>query len=394
MNRQFARSLAVVTALSLGAASCGTDDGATVSEIVDESPEAESTSASASGSASGSASSSGSSSASASAPADADGEETTTTGDGGYEYASNVDAHRLVVGDVCMINDALPTDAEIDFEAIEAIYRDGVSSVNSDGSIRSIGGFASREDRNPQLQEFFGTTTPLDEFITSALQGTGDFEGESDLVRRQGVQKGIQNQTMVAWTIHEINTALAKAAEGDLDAASGAPHNWDEAWAFYRGSEAGCSPFTTANSRAGNFGTEGADGETAQANETILQAMIDGRDALLAEDVAGAEAAGAEAVRGLAITYAQATMRYAQVVEDDLGEGDADAARVHQAEGLAFSRVMADVFAANGADTDAIEAFYSLDNEPSEGGFALVSEALQPALDALGITAEDIGTLQ
>ncbi len=376
-----------MTALSLGAAGCGTDDGATVSEIPNDSAEA--ASASASSGASGSASAS----ASASAAAETDGETGVTASQGGFDYASDVTAHSLVVADICLISDALPTDAEIDFAAVEAIYRDGVSSVNSDGSIRSIGGFASREDRNPQLQEFYGTTTPLDDFITAGLQGTGDFEGESDLVRRQGVAKGIQNQTMVAWVIHEINTALTKAADDDFDAASGAPHNWDEAWAFYHGAEPGCAPFATANSRAGNFGTTGEDGETAQANEIILQAMIEGRDALLAEDVTGAEAAAADAIRGLAITYSQATLRYAQVVEDDLAEGDADAARVHQAEGLAFSRVMADVFAANGADTDAIDAFYTLDAEPAEGGYAIVEAALQPAWDALGITAEDIGTL-
>lgn len=381
MNRQVARSVAVVAALSLGAAACGTDDGATVSQIPNDSAEA---SASASGSGSGSASSG----------VAADGDAETTDGDGGYDYASDVSAHRLVVADVCAISDLLPTDAEIDFAAIETIYRDGVNSVNSDGSIRSIGGFASRDDRNPDLQEFFGTTTPLDDFITSALEGTGMFEGESDLVRRQGVQKGIQNQTMVAWTLHELNAALTKAGEGDLEAASGAPHNWDEAWAFYHGSQPGCAPFATANSRAGNFGTVGADGETALANEIILQAMIDGRDALLAEDVEGAETAANEALRGLAITYAQATLRYAQIVEDDLGDGDEEAARIHQAEGLAFSRVMAHVFAAFGADIDAIDAFYSLENDPAEGGFAIVEAALQPALDALEITAEDIGTLQ
>lgn len=374
MNRQVVRSIAVVAALSLGAAACGTDDGATVSEIPNESAEA---------SASGSASSG----------VAADGDAESTDADGGYDYASDVSAHRLVVADICAISDALPTDAEIDFEAIATIYSDGVNSVNSDGSIRSIGGFASRDDRNLDLQEFFGTTTPLDDFITAALEGTGMFEGESDLVRRQGVQKGIQNQAMVAWTIHELNTALTKAAEGDLEAASGAPHNWDEAWAFYHGSQPGCAPFATANSRAGNYGTVAEDGETAVANEIILQAMIDGRDALLAEDVERAEAAANEALRGLAITYSQATLRYAQVVEDDLAEGDADAARIHQAEGFAFSRVLAHVFSANGADTDAIDAFYSLENDPAEGGFAIIEAALQPAWDALGITAEDIGSL-
>lgn len=379
------RLLAAACVLGLVAAGCGTDDGATVTNLGEGSE---------SGAASGSGSGSGSGSASASGPGDEGGDPSETTpGDGGYEYASDVNSHRLISVDICSINDGLPSDAEIDFDAIAAIYRDGENSVNSDGSVRTIGGFASRDDRNPELQEFFGTTTPLDDFVTSALAGTGAFEGEADLVRRQGVQKGIQNQVMVAWTIHEFNTALSKAAEGDLEPAGGAPHNWDEAWAFYHGAEPGCSPFATANSRAGNFGTEGVDGETAQANEIILQSMIDGRDALLAEDVEGAEAAAQEAIRALAITYSQATLRYAQIVEDDLAEGDGEAARIHQAEGWAFSRVMAPVLSDAGADFDAIDGVYNLEGEPTAGGFAVIETALQPAWDTLGITAADIGTL-
>jgi len=373
----FVKLLALVVVLAMGAVACGTDDGASVTRLNDSDP---------------SASGGDNASASASAPAPG-GVVEVTTGEAGYEYVSDVDGHRLVVADICEINDLLPTDAEIDFAAVETIYRDGVNSVNSDGSIRSIGGFAARDDRNPAHQEFFGSLTPLDDFVTEALEGTGAFDGESDLVRRQGVQKGIQNQVMVAWVIHELNTALDKAADGDIDPGSGAPHNWDEGWAFYHGSEPGCSPFATANSRAANFDTQGSDGATAAANELFLEAMISGRDALVAGDLATAEASTADVLKALAITYSQATLRYAQVVEDDLDEGDGDAARIHQAEGWAFSRVMAPYFAGRGADMAVIDAYYSLDNEPAAGGFAIIEAALQPMWDALGITAADIGAL-
>ena len=185
MNHHIVRNLAVVAALSLGAAACGTDDGATVSQIPNDSAEA---SASAS---------SGEASASASSGVAGGDDFETTDADGGYEYASDVSAHRLVSADICAINDALPSDGEIDFGAVETIYRDGLNSVNSDGSVRSIGGFAARDDRNPELQAFFGTTTPLDDFTSAALDGSGMFEGEPDLVRRQGVQKGIQNLSLI-----------------------------------------------------------------------------------------------------------------------------------------------------------------------------------------------------
>ena len=122
--------------------------------------------------------------------------------------------------------------------------------------------------------------------------------------------------------------------------------------------------------------------------------MIDGRDALLAEDVAGAEAAAEEAVRGLAITYSQASLRYAQLVENDLAENDVETARIHQAEGLAFSRVLAPQLADAGADMDTILGTFALSNEPAEGWYVIIEEALAPAWDSLGIDRDtDIGQL-
>ena len=97
----------------------------------------------------------------------------------------------------------------------------------------------------------FGDQTWLDSFVMSAIRGTGAFAGESDLVRRQG----IQNQVMVAWSLHEVIAALGKAGDGNFDPASGAPHNWDEGWAFYHGADPSCGPYATADSRGGNFGT-------------------------------------------------------------------------------------------------------------------------------------------
>lgn len=373
----------LLAAFGLLAAACGSDDGAAVRELGAETDgeSGESASASASGS------------ASASAPAsDTDAATESTTGDGGYEYASNVDAHRLVVADICGIGDLLDAG---DFEAVEAIYRDGVNSVNSDGTVRSIGGFAARDDRSHGLDAYYGSPAPLDEFVTAALTGTGIFDGQSDAVRAQGVEKGMQNQTMVAWVVHELNSAMAKADEGNFDVAEGAVHNWDEGWAFFHGAEVGCSPYATGDKRAANFGTVGADGETALANEAILAAMIAGRDALLAEDGAGAKAAADEVVKNVAITYSQAAVRYASLIEVDVAEDDADSAEIHQAEGLAFWRVIEAYVAPVGADVDAINAIFDLANEPGANGFGdEVRTALQPAWDALGITADDIGELQ
>jgi len=378
MNRSITLLLAIGCTLALLVSACGGgDDGAEVRELGSDGG---STSASA-GSASSSASSSGVS------PADT----VDTPGDGGYEYASNVDSHRLVVADICDIAEAVD---DFDWDTVETLYRDGKNSVNSDGSVRTIGGFAARDDRNHGLNDYYGTPAPLDEFVTSAIDGTGDFAGESDSVRAQGVEKGIQNQTMVAWTIHELNSALAKADDGNFDIAEGAVHNWDEGWAFFHGAEPGCAPYATGDKRAANFGTVGADDATALANEGLLAAMIEGRDALVAGDADGARNAADEAIRNLAITYSQATIRYAHLIAGDLAEGDNETARVHQAEGYAFWRVMEPVLVGVGADGDAINAILDLANEPGANGTAAdIRQALAPAWETLGISESDIGTL-
>jgi hypothetical protein len=365
MTRPLKVLAALLCALAMFTTACGSgDDGAAVRELGSG---GDSTSASA-GSGSASGSSSGSSSGVSSSESAAN-----TPGDGGYEYASNVDSHRLVVADICEIADALDAG---DWDTVETLYRDGKNSVKGDDSIRSIGGFAARDDRSHGLTDFYGTPAPLDEFITSAIDGTGAFAGESDDVRAQGVEKGIQNQTMVAWTIHELNSALSKAADANFDIATGAVHNWDEGWAFFHGSEPGCAPYATGNKRAGNFGTTG-NGDTAQANEAILAAMIEGRDALVAEDMAGA------------------TIRYAHLIADDLADGDEAKARVHQAEGYAFWRVMEAVLVGAGADSDTISSILGLENEPgANGGSAEIREALAPAWETLGISSSDIGMLE
>ena len=123
MNTPWKRGLGTMLALALSVAACGGDDGARVRDLGSSQSEEDGGSGSASGSASGSSS--------ASAPAGG----AATVGEGGYEYASDVSTHRLVVEDICLVKDVLAVDP-VDYGAIETIYRDGVSSVLGDGSVQ------------------------------------------------------------------------------------------------------------------------------------------------------------------------------------------------------------------------------------------------------------------
>ncbi|MEX2620685.1 MAG: FEA1-related lipoprotein [Egibacteraceae bacterium] len=346
------------------------------------------------------------------ADADLDGEDTTTedasgsdsdsAGDpdqgsasgelGGYEPVSDVDAHARLVLDMCEVNEALPGDGELDDEAVRAAYTEGGSSQRGDGSNRTLQGAATGGHDEPlwnRYAEHFGSDTFADDFVTAALEGTGEFDGEPDGVRRQGIQKGIQNQVLMAHVFHELDAAAAKVQAGETDAAEGAPHNVDEAWAFYHGADPNCAPYATASKRGEDFGT----GEAV--NESLLAATERMRDAAGEGDQAAFEEAYDEFVSTALVTYVQATIKYGQVMGEDLAGGDQEAARVHQAEGYAFWRVLAPFIAeADAAAAEEIDAVLALTAEPTEGEGDAIRAALEGVYADLGIDEEQVGEFQ
>ena len=177
---------------------------------------------------------------------------------GGYQPVSDVNQHAKMSVDVCAINTLLDT-RPIDFKAIGAIYRDGGSSIEASGAPRTLRGFArgsrSTEHLLGRYEQYWGVGW-LDDFIDAAIRGTGLFGSETELVRRQLVQKGVRDQVLVAWAFHELDAAVEKAIKGDFAKATGAPHNWDEAWAYYHGQAPECAAYATAEERGREFGTK------------------------------------------------------------------------------------------------------------------------------------------
>jgi uncharacterized cupredoxin-like copper-binding protein len=315
---------------------------------------------------------------------------TPSVGIGGYEPVSDVSAHAQVSEDVAEINGLLGS-APYDYDTIKAIYEQGKHSVNADGSVRTIAGFARDAERSEPIwndyTSYYSDDVWLDTFVMAAIEGAGPFAGEPDDVRKQGIQKGIQNQVMVAWMFHELVEAMAKAEAGNFDPASGAPHNWDEAWAFYHGTAPDHAPYATANKRGENFGTGTA------VNDAILAAMQRGRDALVAGNAAEAREAYDEVVDQVQITYVQAAIRYARQMTEALEAGDAAKARVEQAEGWAFFRVTEPLIAKADPDVaSTVVRHFDLANPPAEADPA-VREALESVYPTLGISAEEVGAL-
>ena len=334
-------------------------------------------SGSGSGSGSGSNSGSGGGSTEASGPM------------GGYTPVSDVSSHAKVCLDVDEINNLLPKDAAIDYAAIKDIYQNGKHSVKSSGSVRTIGGFASTE-RDEEIWNdyvsYYGDATWLDTFVLSAIDGTGAFAGESDLVRRQGIQKGIMNQVMMAWTIHELVVAAEKSADGNIDPAEGAPHNWDEAWAFYHGDSSGDCPFATADKRGKDFGT----GSTV--NDTVLANMNYGLAHMGDARLSGVKD---QTIDVMLIPYIQATIKYALKVDADIADGDMDAARIHQAEGWAFYRVIEPILAkSDAASAQRIGSIFDLSKSQPTSSGAEIKAILMSKLSDFRVSAEQIGSYE
>ena len=261
--------------------------------------------------------------------------------DGGYEYASNVDNHRMLMGDVCDIKDL---SGAYDWDGVKEIYEDGEHAEKSDGSYRTLMGFAEAEGKNHAYDTYYGSDGSWNDFVSAAIEGTGAFAGESDTVRDQAVEKGIQNGVMTAYTIHELNAAIIKAEAGNWGT-DDAQHAWDEGWAFYHGPDDsgadfdGCGPYATADKRAGNFGTANSDG-TAATNVATLEAMNAGLAAIQNEDMDGLVDARDEVLKQIVIVYSQASVRYASKMTVDLAENEFGDYDKHQAEGHAFFRVI------------------------------------------------------
>ena len=256
--------------------------------------------------------------------------------DGGYDYASNVDNHRMLMGDVCDIKDL---SGAYDWDGVMDIYENGEHAEKSDGSYRTLMGFADASGKNHAYDDYYGADGSWNDFVSAAIGGTGTFAGESDTVRDQATEKGIQNGVMTAYAIHELNAAIIKAEAGNWGP-DDAQHAWDEGWAFYHGPDDadadydGCGPFATAAKRGGNFGTGDA------TNIATLAAMNDGLTALKNEDMQGVIDARDEVLKNVVIVYSQASVRYASKMTDDLAAGDTADYDKHQAEGHAFYRVI------------------------------------------------------
>jgi hypothetical protein len=243
----------------------------------------------------------------------------------GYTTVSDVSAHAAIGGDAAKIRELLAPAKDggtVDWAAVNEVFTKGGASKKGDGSFRTLGALA--EDH------------AATDAVTTAIAG-----GPSDAVRAQAVDKGI-TVILADKVIGELAAAAEKVAAKELDPKSGAPHNVDEAWAFFTAQDQG--PALTADKRAKDFGLEG------KVREPILTALTAAKTAAAAGDAAALERATADVRGGLDFVFYLATHKYLHHGGDP----------VKQAEGATFYLGIADrVKAASAASDTAIRATFA-----------------------------------
>jgi len=161
----------------------------------------------------------------------------------GYYGVSNVDKQNDLPYDLQQIAFLLDTFSErppeVSYATILVIYEgtgvftplsfadfaDGTDPVNPVKSFQNI---------FPGPVEYFGNENFLDIYIRGAITGTGRFEDSNDNVRSAAIISGLYS-LLTYFVRFELKFSEIKANASNFGCTKGAPHNFDEAIAFFYG---------------------------------------------------------------------------------------------------------------------------------------------------------------
>ncbi|MPZ15729.1 MAG: hypothetical protein GEU73_15130 [Chloroflexi bacterium] len=316
-----------------------------------------------------------------------------TPGDGVFTPVSDVSAHAAIsldVFEISQLTNAVNDGRPLPSQEILAIYENGKNSRSGTG-FRTLRGFARNESRAtdfPDAARFSGSPTFLDDPVTDAIEGTGSAAGYSPAQRRQAIQKGLQ-RILSHWVLQELGAAEMRIREGNLDPATGAPHNVDEAWAFYAGVPRDATyPHAlaaTAISRESNFQRQGS------VDRPIREGLARAQQAAASGNLAEFQAAETEIESRLNTLFYLASARYLNEAMKAAQAGNADNAGTAQVEGLSFYLTIQPMVAtADAGADDAITAYYRADPASlTVAGRDEALERLNRAADALGLSSSD-----
>ena len=376
----------------------------------------------------------------------------------GYQSASNIEPHSKIdldmeeletkvgeyatnanwVAEAMFIYEngggGLCSQADVDDPAINqctAVGDPKGNSVKGSGAIRTLKGFATKNYASDKLTGAdggnYGERMPpiyagywndwawADTLITKDYSATVKPSGWNQLIK-----KGANYQAVWMYVLHELEDAIGDCYAGDITAndntpTGGAPHAWDEGWAFYAGStvgqtvaqsvtDVGTLIFELAEKRSGDFKTDHSTGP-ATTNVHLLAKFIEGRDLIIAGKCAEAEPLIDDIIKQMSIPLIQGTLKYAYNSDPKTTTGyctaDADKTALTStadcakawAEGWAFAAAILpriDQCSSTAAATIKTNIEISA-SKPMAGGFAAVKTAMESTYPCLGITCADVG---
>ena len=95
---------------------------------------------------------------------------------------------------------------------------DGRFSFKSATIKRTLRGFSkdlSGERMYDLYNAYYGSTTYADDWVTAALDGTGEFVGKPDIVREEAALKGTAYGNVWMYVLHELEVAILDITKRD-----------------------------------------------------------------------------------------------------------------------------------------------------------------------------------
>ncbi|KAH8045120.1 hypothetical protein JL721_12703 [Aureococcus anophagefferens] len=175
-----------------------------------------------------------------------------------YVPYTDIAPHAAIDLDMRAFSDRMQAE---DWDGAWEIYDQGGNSAKGDG-FRTLRGFSKDLSGEPTYDEFLayhGNAKYADDYVRAVMwdrlsdNSTAKLDPRPELFSTntlswdmafQMALKAAQYQSTWMYSLHELYSALGKCEAGDVGP-EGAPHAWDEGWAFYVGSIPGetGSPF-------------------------------------------------------------------------------------------------------------------------------------------------------
>jgi len=305
------------------------------------------------------------------------------------------------------------------------------NSQKSD-SVRTLKGFATKDyssltgtyaEQLPPIYTAYWTANGMtaaeaakwaDTFITKDYSAISRDVGTNQLIK-----KGANYHAVWMYVLHELEDAIGDCYKGDILAndntpTGGAPHAWDEAWAFYAGSQVAATAadsvtddgtliWELAEKRGSDFNTQDATGP-AKVNVNLLAEFIAGRDLIIDAKCTEAEALIDKIITQMSIPLIQGTLKYAYSSDPASGSYCASDAGKNAmtasddcvkawAEGWAFAAgILPRINECSATAATTIKTNLDITaTAPVKDGYAKVRDAMESTYTCLGITAADVG---